>query len=235
LSILDHLLAWDRALFSWINGFAGNSPTADMIVRSVSDNDLFKGVFVFVLFWGLWFSERRQGQNRLIALLFVAVAAIFVGRVLALSLPFRLRPLHTPGLDLDMPIAMRASTLEGWSSFPSDHAVLFFALATGLFMVSRLVGAVALLHAALVVCLPRIYLGLHYPSDILAGALIGAALAALLVNRLGDALDDRDALGFSARHPAPFYAAMFLVTFQSASMFESLRRAISGVFRVLGL
>lgn len=228
-------MAWDRALFLWINGFAGDSRMADMIVRAVAENDLFKGVFVFILFWGLWFACGRRGQSRLVALLFVALAAIFVGRVLAMALPFRLRPLHTPGLDLDMPIEMRATMLEEWSSFPSDHAVLFFALATGLFLVNRLVGTVALLHAALVVCLPRIYLGLHYPLDILAGALIGIALGALLVNRLGDLLMDRDTLGLAGRHPSIFYAAMFLVTFQSASMFESLRRAISGVFKVIGL
>jgi membrane-associated phospholipid phosphatase len=42
---------------------------------------------------------------------------------------------------------------------------------------------VALAHAALVVCLPRVYLGFHFPSDVLAGAAIGVAVAALLLAR----------------------------------------------------
>jgi hypothetical protein len=60
--------------------------------------------------------------------------------------------------------------LSGWSSFPSDHACLFFALATGLCLISPVIGGLALLHASLIVSLPRIYLGLHYPTDVLAGA-----------------------------------------------------------------
>ncbi len=68
-------------------------------------------------------------------------------------------------------------------SFPSDHAAVAFAIAFGVFAFSRRVG-ILFLAAATLISLSRIALGLHYPSDVLAGALVGW-VAALLTVRLG--------------------------------------------------
>lgn len=68
-------------------------------------------------------------------------------------------------------------------SFPSDHAAAAFAIALAVFAFSRRVGALFLAVAALI-GVSRIALGMHYPSDVLAGALIGCA-AALLVTHVG--------------------------------------------------
>ena len=64
-------------------------------------------------------------------------------------------------------------------SFPSDHATGGFALACGMFLYDRFVGAILdALAAAL--AFARVYVGIHYPGDVLAGAAIGG-LAALAV------------------------------------------------------
>ncbi|MDI1290562.1 MAG: phosphatase PAP2 family protein, partial [bacterium] len=64
-------------------------------------------------------------------------------------------------------------------SFPSDHAVIAGAACVGLWLVSRrlgvLTGAVALLLA-----LSRVYVGVHYPADVVVGLAEGGAIAALL-------------------------------------------------------
>jgi undecaprenyl-diphosphatase len=68
-------------------------------------------------------------------------------------------------------------------SFPSDHAAAAFAIAFAVLAFSRRAG-IGFLVAAALIALSRIALGLHYPSDVLAGAVVGWA-AALLVTTLG--------------------------------------------------
>jgi undecaprenyl-diphosphatase len=68
-------------------------------------------------------------------------------------------------------------------SFPSDHAAAAFAIGFAVYAVSRTAGA-AFLAAAAAIAISRVALGLHYPSDVLAGAVIGWAAAQLVV-RLG--------------------------------------------------
>jgi undecaprenyl-diphosphatase len=66
---------------------------------------------------------------------------------------------------------------SGDPSFPSDHATAAFAIAVALLLRNRSVGWVAIAMAA-VISISRVAVGVHYPSDILGGALIGT-LAAL--------------------------------------------------------
>jgi undecaprenyl-diphosphatase len=70
---------------------------------------------------------------------------------------------------------------SGDPSFPSDHAAAAFAIALAVFAVSARAGAVFLL-AATAIAVSRVALGLHYPSDVLAGALVGWASAQLVVH-----------------------------------------------------
>ena len=77
-----------------------------------------------------------------------------------------------------MPYGMSTERLYGWSSFPSDHAILFMALAVAIFLASRRFGWLALTYTTLCIIGPRVYLGWHWPTDVLAGALLGAAFAA---------------------------------------------------------
>lgn len=106
---------------------------------------------------------------------------MLIARVMALTLPMRLRPIHEETLAFLPPHGMEKATLEfeGWSSFPSDHAFLFFALGTGFLFVSRKAGILALAYTTLFIAFPRMYLGLHYPTDILVGGLIGIIVAVL--------------------------------------------------------
>ncbi len=63
-------------------------------------------------------------------------------------------------------------------SFPSDHSVMAGATAAGLLLVSRKLGLVAVV-AALLMAFARVYVGAHYPGDVLAGLAIGAAVTIL--------------------------------------------------------
>ncbi|MEA2156425.1 MAG: hypothetical protein QOE11_2565 [Solirubrobacteraceae bacterium] len=80
------------------------------------------------------------------------------------------------------------------AGFPSDHATAAFAIATALLLRNRPLGIVALVFAA-VLAAGRVMLGVHYPSDVAAGAALGALVALALhvpvvrawIDRLADA------------------------------------------------
>jgi undecaprenyl-diphosphatase len=63
--------------------------------------------------------------------------------------------------------------------FPSDHATGAFAVAMAIYLRNRLWGGVALLAAA-VLAVGRVAIGVHFPSDVLAGAALGCGVALLL-------------------------------------------------------
>jgi undecaprenyl-diphosphatase len=80
-----------------------------------------------------------------------------------------------PSLD-EVPQIRRLARLPTSTSFPSGHAASAFAFATGVALEKPLVG-VPLLGLASAVAYSRVYVGVHYPSDVFAGAAIGAGMA----------------------------------------------------------
>jgi undecaprenyl-diphosphatase len=209
----------DRAILLFCNQLAGRSSGFDGLVMFVSHNGLVKGGPYAALWWWHWF-RNPASRPRVVAASAAAVAAIFVARVLATVLPFRARPFDSSDLTLH-PTAFQSQVHTlGWSAFPSDHAAFFFALATGFLLISRRTGIAALLHAAVFICLPRVYLGIHYPSDLAAGAAIGAAAAWVANRERVVRLLTTPWLASAENAPAWFYAAAFLFTYQMAEVFD---------------
>lgn len=66
------------------------------------------------------------------------------------------------------------------ATFPSDHATMAGATAVAVLLVSRRLGALAVV-AALAMAATRVYVGAHYPGDVLAGLALGGAVAAVVV------------------------------------------------------
>lgn len=80
------------------------------------------------------------------------------------------------------------------AGFPSDHATASFAIATAVILRDRRLGSIVLVFAA-VLAVGRVAMGVHYPSDVLAGAILGVSCGLLLwiapARRLVDAFADR--------------------------------------------
>jgi undecaprenyl-diphosphatase len=230
---------FDTAAVACVNEFARHSWLFDKLLYFLSGNYLLKGGCLVTILWWAWFKEDgNQSNNRkhVILTLISCFIAIVLARLLALTLPFRLRPLHQEGLDLLLPYGMELTSLDGWSSFPSDHATLFFALSTGILFVSRKLGVFALCYTAIIISFPRIYLCLHYPTDIVAGAIIGITIALLFnvysVRREYLLSIER----WSYSQPSIFYPLFFLLSYQIADMFNSSRAIIMAgytVFKIL--
>jgi undecaprenyl-diphosphatase len=66
------------------------------------------------------------------------------------------------------------------ASFPSDHAGAAFAIAFAVFLYDRVVGSI-FLAAATVIGVGRVFIGVHYPGDVLAGAVVGLVAAVVVV------------------------------------------------------
>ncbi len=217
----------DSVLTLSANRFAGRDISLDTLIHDIADSPMLKGGVFLAAYWWLWFEVDGNGvhaqrRNVVVALLAGTVAAI-ASRLLQISLPFHLRPLHTPGLGMHMPLSVDAVTLNDFSSFPSDHAVLFFALCVPLWKRSRWLGVAAFLWTALVICLPRVYLGYHWTSDVIAGAVIGIALMLVLCRLIGATGFPDQVLRLSATHPPVFYAIAWLLTLEVAVLFADLR------------
>lgn len=219
----------DLSIFHAVNGWAGHNLVFDKLVAGLTGSDIAKGMIPVSFLWYLWFNRRyEKDRAMLLSTVLVSFVAIITGRLSALLLPFRLRPLHDGGVSTNLAVGFSDAILDGWSSFPSDHAVLYFFLAVALFMVNRLIGLILIAHAVVIIALPRIYVGIHYPSDITAGALIGALIALLLVKPVANHVIPKIRfLEWEQTSPQTFYVAVFFVSFQMASMFNSLRAALS--------
>lgn len=222
---------FDFNIITWVNQFSRHSKILDILIQHLSKNQFLKGGVLVTIIWWAWFKsgDERHSDNReyIISTLFCCFVGQILARALALTLPFRFRPLHEEGLNFLLPYGMKPTALEGWSSFPSDHAVLFFALSTGLVFISRKVGAFALCYTVLFIAFPRIYLGLHYPTDIIAGAIIGITITLLGNIYLCKNKSVQQVVNWSYSKPNLFYPLFFLLTYQAADMFSDIRIIIN--------
>lgn len=161
-------MAVDIQLFHLLNNLAGQSPVLDGAILFFAS--YFPYLLVLFLAALLFFSQypRREKWE----ILFVAGISSIIARYGITEIirffyhrprPFSVLPTH------------QLLTNGEWS-FPSGHAAFFFALATAVYLYNRKWG-IGLFGAALLITVSRVAAGVHYPSDILGGALVGIVVA----------------------------------------------------------
>lgn len=236
------MFEWDREFVIWLNQFVRQSWTFDQSVYILATNSEFKGYVVAAVLLWLWFQKgpgMETRRKKLLALLLGCLAAVLAGRLLQLGLPHVPRPKNDPGLGFVLPHGVEAEALAGWNAFPSDHATLFFGAAAGLWWVSRRWGTFVLVYIFLVVGIGRIYIGYHYPSDILGGGLLGGLVAMGFVKTPCLERVTQPLLDCGRRFPRAFYAGFFFIVYQLAILFVHLRDlaqwAWAAVWKVIGV
>jgi undecaprenyl-diphosphatase len=218
--------SFDSSIIAFLNSFARHSWAFDSFVYMISGNDLLKGGVIVALIWWAWFrpdAHKDDTRRHLMCAIFACLVAVLIARGLAIMLPFRDRPMAVAAFHFQRPFGADEGGLINWSSFPSDHATVFFSLAMSIFIVWRTAGIAALAYVFLFISMPRLYLGFHYPTDILGGAFIGIALALIARAKVFRDWAGRFVMPWLDRSPGSFYACLFILTFQIATLFLSMR------------
>jgi membrane-associated phospholipid phosphatase len=178
----------DNSLFRWINRLANRTGWAHGFFTSYAKY----GIVLFaVLLVAAYLDGRQHDDLRAIAgsvwAAGAALVALGIGQLIGGAID-RARPYEAmTGVHL-----LVDKTTD--FSFPSDHATAVGAVAVGLLFTNRRWGIVAAV-LAIVMALTRVYVGAHYPGDVLAGLALGGVVAAAgtalvvpLLNRLAEHL-----------------------------------------------
>src|SRR5690242_6228170 len=202
---------FDLAILTLVNGLVGACPELDRLVAYLTWQNSLKGGVLCALLWWAWFSGRERAREIVIGTIASSFIGVVLARFIGAVLWIRPRPLVNPELVLRIPPGINAGQFMGWSSFPSDHAVLFIGLATGICHISRRLGIAAIVYTIVVILFPRLYGGIHYPTDLIAGALLGAGLVTAGCSPVIGGRLARPLLVFEERYKAVFYPALFLI------------------------
>ena len=160
-------------LFEAVNRFARSTPWlhSPMAAYAVYGIVVFAGFIVI----GWWLARPRDARTMAYALLTPVAAVVAFGvqqgivHLVAEARPYAL-----------LPDALVLVTRTTDPSFPSDHACVTGAVAVGLFFVDRRLGWTAA-AAALLMAFTRVYVGAHWPLDVVAGLAVGATVSLLVV------------------------------------------------------
>jgi len=158
-------------IFEKINSFVGKSACFDSLAIFCAEYLGYVLIFILALFL---LKNFKKYWPVMLKALGTAVFARFVIAELIRFLWERPRPFIENNVNLL--IEHPAS-----SSFPSGHAIFYFAFSTLVYFYNKKLGTLFLIATTLI-ALSRVYAGLHWPSDVLAGAVIGIFSAWLVKN-----------------------------------------------------
>lgn len=168
----------DVNLLYEINGLAKDSPRwFDRVMEYVGEYGLLLAMVLLVV--GCWWSVRRRGGTEAAATVAALVwAPLAAGLAVLVNVPIR-EFVKRPRPFLDHQGLEVLVTGKTDYSFVSDHAAITMAMGVALFVANRWFGLVGM-GLALLEGFCRVYLGVHYPTDVVGGFALGTAVALLL-------------------------------------------------------
>lgn len=158
------IMQWEFDLLYWFQSL--HNPALDAVMKTITkfgDAGLF-WIFLTVAIL-IFVKDKRVGISCATALICEAVIVVILKNVVQRSRPIWL----DPGIHMLVKIPKDYS-------FPSGHSAASFSVAVSIFLYNKKWGTVAIIGAALI-AVSRMYLFVHFPTDVLAGTIIGIAMA----------------------------------------------------------
>jgi undecaprenyl-diphosphatase len=165
--LLQHILEWDKELFLYLNGF--HSDFWDTIMLMVTRKETWIPLYAIVLWYFI-----RNYRTKSILIIFGLALLILVSDQLSGLLKDtiqRFRPVHEPAIENLVHNVLRKGGLYGFVSAHAANSVAILVFTSRIF--KRRSYYTLMLLWALMFCYSRIYSGVHYPLDLLGGALLG--------------------------------------------------------------
>jgi undecaprenyl-diphosphatase len=161
----------DTSVYLWINGLSGKVAAIDELFKGIS-NDYFAVITACLVLVWLWFATRdiaqREKNQRTVLTTMISIGIASALMLLINHYYFRTRPFdNLPASSINLLFYKPTD-----SSFPSNYAAILFAIAIAVFIKNKKYGS-WLLGLAVLSGFGRVYLGIHYPLDILGGAAVG--------------------------------------------------------------
>ncbi|MFO1445175.1 undecaprenyl-diphosphatase [Bacillus sp. Bva_UNVM-123] len=161
----------DYKAFRFINQLSGHCRPLDLLMIFISNKIRYVFIFVIIFMW------IKKSRYRILALnsIFSMGVSFFIYKIIKIFY-FKPRPFMNRRVGILIP-----SKVD--SSFPSKHTILVYAISTTIYLRNRLLGAIMLFLSSLT-GFSRIWLGHHYPLDIIGSATI-ASITSYVINQIG--------------------------------------------------
>lgn len=160
----------NNKVFKLINQFSGRYSPIDLLMILISNK--IRYVFIFVLIF-MWFRNDSYKKVSCNAVKSTGIT-LFIHTLIKLFY-FKPRPFVNKRVGILIPSKMD-------STFPSKHTLLVFAISTSIFLYNRVLGSIMWVLSVLT-GFSRIWVGHHYPSDIIGSAFI-ASMTSIILDKI---------------------------------------------------